>query len=46
MSLTAMRPTLRAMAGKMANFNIMKISGFGKVWSVALQIALIDINDQ
>ncbi|ESJ61267.1 hypothetical protein CFSAN001079_02367, partial [Salmonella enterica subsp. enterica serovar Ohio str. CFSAN001079] len=28
------------------NFNIMKISGFGKVWSVALQIALIDKDDQ
>ncbi|AEZ46107.1 hypothetical protein STBHUCCB_24380 [Salmonella enterica subsp. enterica serovar Typhi str. P-stx-12] len=28
------------------NFNIMKISGFGKVWSIVLQIAFFDINDQ
>ncbi|QDQ33394.1 hypothetical protein FORC098_3519 [Salmonella enterica subsp. enterica serovar Typhimurium] len=28
------------------NFNIMKISGFGKVWSVTLQIDLIDKDDQ
>ncbi|AEZ44248.1 hypothetical protein STBHUCCB_5060 [Salmonella enterica subsp. enterica serovar Typhi str. P-stx-12] len=28
------------------NFNIMKISRFRKVWSVALQIGLIDISDQ
>ncbi|ELL54261.1 hypothetical protein FORC89_1363 [Salmonella sp. FORC89] len=28
------------------NFNIMKIIRFRKVWSVALQIGLIDISDQ